>query len=141
MSILNGIQNFLQFVNDNWTIIIVIIGLIITIITKVKDYLGKSKEEKIEIAKKQIEQIMLKLVTEAEIDYNEWFKAGAIKRAQVIDEIFLKYPILSKTTNQDELIMWFDIMIDESLETMKDIISKNIHNAVDSVEGIVDIVD
>ena len=51
MNILIGIQNFLQIINDNWTTIIVIIGLIVAIVKKAKDYLSKSDEEKIEIAK------------------------------------------------------------------------------------------
>lgn len=134
MNILNGIQNFLQFINDNWTTIVVIVGLIIAIVTKIKDYLGKSNEEKIEIAKRQIEQIMLRLVTDAEIDYEEWSKAGSIKRSQVIEEVFLKYPILSKTIKQDELIMWLDTVIDSSLETMNGIIAENIDDVVESVE-------
>ena len=39
MNILIGIQNFLQIINDNWTTIIVIIGLIVAIVKKAKDYL------------------------------------------------------------------------------------------------------
>ena len=31
---LNGIQNFLKFINDNWTAIIIIISLIIAIVQK-----------------------------------------------------------------------------------------------------------
>ena len=81
MNILNGIQNFLQFINDHWTNIIVIIGLVIAIIKKAKDYFSKSDEEKIAIAKKQIEEIMLRFVTDAECDYREWVSAGEIKTA------------------------------------------------------------
>lgn len=134
MNILDGILNFLQFINDNWTIIVVIIGLIIALIAKIKNYFSKSNEEKIEIAKRQIEQIMLRLVTEAEIDYEEWSKAGSIKRSKVIEEIFLKYPVLSKTIEQDELIIWLDAVIDKSLEIMKEIIAKNIDDIVESDE-------
>lgn len=125
MNILNGIQNFLQFINNNWTAIIVVLGLIITIINKIKVYFNKSNEDKVEIAKKQIEQVMLKLVTEAEKDYKEWTKAGSIKRSQVLEKIFKEYPILYKVVNQDELIKWIDIVIDKSLETMRSVISDN----------------
>lgn len=31
MNILNGVQNFLMLVNDNWTTIVVVIGLVIAI--------------------------------------------------------------------------------------------------------------
>lgn len=125
MEVLNGIKNFLQFINNNWTLIIIIIGLIITIYEKIKKYIKTSNKEKIDIAKEQIKEVILKLVSDAEVDYEEWNKAGSIKRSQVIEQIFSKYPILSKEMNQEELISWIDNVIDESLNTLRDIISKN----------------
>lgn len=125
MNILNGIQNFLMRVNEHWTEIIVIIGLVLVLYKRVKDYLGKTNEEKIEIAKAQIEETVLRLVTDAERDYKEWVKAGAVKRAQVVEEIFMMYPILAKVTNQKELVAWIDDIIDEALETMREIFAKN----------------
>lgn len=128
LNILHGIQNFLQFINDNWTSIIVIIGLIIAITKKAKNFFSKSDEEKIAIAKKQIKETMLRLVTDAEVDYFEWVSAGSIKRAQVIEQVFEMYPILSKVTNQEELIEWVDDVIDEALETMREIFAENSEN-------------
>lgn len=125
MNVLHGIQNFLQFINDNWTCIIVIIGLIIAVVKKAKNFFSKSDDEKIAIAKKQVQETMLKLITEAEVNYCEWIEAGSIKRSQVIEQIFDKYPVLSKITNQDELIEWIDDVIDESLEIMREIFAKN----------------
>ena len=121
INVLYGIQNFLQFINDNWTIITVIIALLISIAKKAKDFFDKSDEEKIAIAKKQIQETMLKLITDAEIDYKEWVKAGDIKRSQVITQIFEMYPVLSKVANQEEIIVWIDEIIDESLKTMREI--------------------
>ena len=125
MNILNGIQNFLMLVNEHWTEIIVIIGLALALYKRVKGYLGKTNEEKIEIAKVQIKETVLRLVTDAEMDYNEWVKAGAVKRAQVVEEIFMMYPILAKVTNQKELVAWIDDIIDEALETMREIFAEN----------------
>lgn len=124
MNILNGIRNFLEFINNNWTNIIVIIGLVIAIVNKVRNYLNKSDEEKIAIAKEQIREIMLKLVADAEADYTEWTESGSIKRSQVIKQIFEKYPILSKVADQEELVEWLDDVIDEALDTMKEAIKK-----------------
>ena len=87
MSILDGVKNFLELVNENWTTIIVIIGLVLAVTKKAINYFSKSDEEKIAIAKKQIQETMLKLITDAEQDYEEWKQAGSIKRAQVIDEL------------------------------------------------------
>lgn len=120
-NILNGVNNFLQIINDNWVSIIVCIGLIIGLYRKVKSYLSISTDEKVAIAKKHIEEIMLKLITDAEEEYEDWAKAGSIKRSQVIKEIFAQYPILNKVANQENLIKWIDSVIDNALVTLRDI--------------------
>ena len=125
MNILNGIENFLRFINYNWTSIIVVICLAISVTKKVKNYIGKSDEEKIKIAKTQIHEMILKMISDAEEDYEEWSKAGSIKRSQVIGEIFAKYPVLSKAINQEELIEWIDDEIDEALISLRKIMSDN----------------
>lgn len=125
MVVLNGIKNFLELINQNWTTVIVIISLALAIGKKAKDYLGKSDEEKIEIAKKQIQEIILKLISDAEVDYEEWKKAGSIKRSQVIEEIFIEYPILSKAVDQEALIKWIDENIDNALVTLREIVKEN----------------
>ena len=51
MNILDGIKNFLNLINDNWTSIIVIIGLCVVIKNKASDYFKKSDDEKIAIEK------------------------------------------------------------------------------------------
>ena len=125
VNLLYSVQNLLQFINDNWTSITIIIALVIAIAKKAKVYFSKSDDEKIAIAKKQIQETMLKLITDAEIDYIEWSKAGNIKRAQVIEKVFAMYPVLSKVADQEELIVWIDDVINESLETMRDIFEEN----------------
>ena len=122
---LNGIQNFLQFINDNWTVIIIIISLIIAIAQKVRSYFSKSNAEKIEIAKAQISEIVLKLITDAEMDYELWEKAGSIKRAQVIQKIFTDYPILAKVSDQTEIIKFIDEVINSSLKELRKIVAEN----------------
>lgn len=122
---LNGIQNFLQFINNNWTAIIIIISLIIAIVQKAKSYFSKSNAKKVEVAKAQISEIVLKLITDAETDYEDWTKAGSIKRAQVIQQIFADYPVLSKVTNQSEIIQFIDDAINSSLKELRKIVVEN----------------
>lgn len=123
---LNGIQNFLMMINENWTTIVVIIGLIIMVSKKIKDFLYLSEDEKVQAAKDQLQNIVLSLVSNAELDYKEYEAAGQIKRSQVIDEIFEKYPILTKVTDQEELLEYIDKLIDEALETVRVVVdSKN----------------
>lgn len=125
MDILNGIKNFLSFINDNWTTILVIIGLALALWKKIESYSKLSTDKKIEIAKKQISENILKLITQAEKDYAEWEKAGSIKRSEVISEIYKEYPILAKVVNQEELVKWIDEQIDNALPTLRDIIKQN----------------
>ena len=105
--------------------IIVIAGLCIALYQKIDKYIKLSNDEKIEIAKTQIREVILKLISDAESDYTEWVSAGSIKRAQVIEEIYTMYPILSKFSNQTDLIRWIDTEIDNALNTLRDIIDKN----------------
>lgn len=121
---LNGVKNFLEILNANWTTILVVLGIIISIVQKTIKYFSKTDEERIAIAKEQIKEKMLKLIGDAEEDYEDWKKAGELKRAQVIGEIFKDYPILSKVVDQKELIKWIDDTIDDSLVTLRKIVEK-----------------
>lgn len=125
MDFLQGIQNFLEIINENWTTIIVIIGLAIGTVNRIKKYINLTDDDKIEIAKTQISETILKLISDAENDYSEWKKAGSIKRSQVIEDIFIKYPILSKVADQTEIVKWIDDEIDNALETLREIIEEN----------------
>ena len=122
---LNGIRNFLEIINENWTTIMVIIGLAVGICKKAKSYMNKSDEEKLNIAKKQIHEIALQLVTEAENDYDRWDKAGSIKRSQVVEKLYKNYPILSKIADQKELLDWIDCELDNALIELKEVINAN----------------
>lgn len=120
----DGIKNFLSFVNDNWTTIAVIISLLVTLVRKIMAYLKQSEEQRIEIAKAQIRETILKLITDAEVNYDEWNKAGSVKRSQVIQEIFKEYPVLSKVVDQAELIEWIDNQINTSLKELRKIVAQ-----------------
>ena len=132
MDILNGIKNFLSLINDNWTTILVIIGLALALWKKIESYSKLSTDKKIKIAKKQISENILKLITQAEKDYAEWEKAGSIKRSEVISEIYKEYPILAKVVNQEELVKWIDEQIDNALPTLRDIIKQNEKDTLDA---------
>lgn len=121
---IDGLKNFLQLINDNWTTILIIIGLIIGIYQKVKALLKESDEAKIEFAKKQISNVVLKMITDAETEYQQFAKAGEIKRSQVIKQIFDNYPILEKVVDQDALINLIDYEIDNALKTLREVIKE-----------------
>lgn len=124
---MEGIKNLLSFLEENWTLILVCIGLIVSMVKKTVDYFSKSDEERVEIAKKQIREAMLKMIADAEADYSEMASAGSIKRSQVIEKIFADYPILSKVVDQEELVKWIDEEIDNALVVLREIIEKNVN--------------
>lgn len=125
MNIMDGINSFLMFVNDNWTGIVVMLGLIISLAKKIKDYIKQSDEKKIETAKVYIKECILKMITDAEVDYEEWKSAGSIKRSQVIQEIYDRYPVLDKVADQQALIAWIDKEIDNALKVLREVIENN----------------
>lgn len=134
MSFLTSVRNTLMYLNDHWTQIIICVGLIIALYKKVKAYLGKSTDEKVAIAMKQIKVKMLELVTQAELDYETWVKASEIKRSQVIGEIFEMYPILNRVTDQETLVAELDEYIKKALVTMREVFSENATEAIQTTE-------
>ena len=78
-----------------------------------------------EAAKAQIQTVMLKLISDAEVDYESWNKAGSVKRSQVIQRIFQDYPILSRAVNQEAVIEWIDEQINASLKELRKIVAQN----------------
>ena len=113
---MQSIVNSLQFLNNNWSMIIIIIGLGLTLYKKIKSYLKLSTQQKIDIAWQQIEEVIMKLVSDAELDWKDFSKAGQIKRSAVIEKIYKDYPILNKIMDQDEVLKKIDELIDEALK-------------------------
>ena len=122
---MTGIENFLGYLSENWVMILVLIGAAFSIGKLISKYLALSDEEKIEVAKKLIREAMLKMITEAEIDFEEWNKSGSIKRSKVIADIYEKYPILSKAASQEEVIAFIDSEINNSLKTLREVLKEN----------------
>jgi hypothetical protein len=122
---LNGIKNILAFVCDNWLAILIIAGLAVIAYRKIAAFIAQDRDEQVAIAKAQIREFMLKLVSDAEEDYEAWNKAGAVKRAQVIQQIYMDYPILSTIVDQGALIKWIDDQIDAALGELRKIIAEN----------------
>lgn len=124
MSVLNGVNNFLRMIDNNWTTIVIAIALGISVYKKIKSFLEKSDDKKIEFAKKIVCETMLERVSIAEKDYADWVKAGAAKRAQVISKVYADFPILAKVIDQDGLIAWIDETIKEALKVMREMIQE-----------------
>lgn len=125
---MQSIINLLHFLNDSWSMIIIIIGLGITLYKKVRSYMKLSTQQKVDIAWQQIEKSILKIVSDAELEWKEFKKAGQIKRSNVINTIYKDYPILNKVADQEEVINKIDELIDialkEVVEVTEDAVAK-----------------
>jgi len=122
-------MNFLSLINEQWPTISACIILIIAIYAKAKklymDWQIKTEEEKnmqIQQAKEALKDVVLGLVSQAEIDWNyeSTEKLGVIKRSTVIEQIYEKYPILLQVVDKDDLIKEIDRLIDEALITVRE---------------------
>lgn len=134
---MNSLEKLLQFIVDNWSQIIVILTLILTIYNRgkkfIEDWNKKTEEEKkeelnkaVESAKKSLSQYILILVSDAELDWQSFDgKLGQMKRAQVIEKIYEKYPILEQVEDKDALLKEIDKMIEKSLEIVREELKKN----------------
>lgn len=131
---MQAIYNFLQYLNDNWTMILAIIALLFALYMKIKNTVSKwmkmSEEEKqkeledqVKKAKQAIANYILSLVASAEVDW-EGAGLGVIKRAQVIEKIYKEYPVLLQVVNQEDVIKFIDENIEIALQIVREKIRK-----------------
>ncbi len=118
---MKSIVQLLTFLNQYWTTIVIVIGLVLLLYKKIKTYLPLSTDEKIDIALHAIKNTILSKMTDAQIDWYGIKDAGSVKRAKVISELYKEYPILKEYINQEELIKKIDEIIDEALDEAKKI--------------------
>ena len=117
---MQGIDNLIKFLAENWTFIVIIISIIIKAIISVSDFMKKSKEERKAAAWAELSRIALSLVSDAETEWGS--KTGAIKKSEVIKKIYDKLPALSEIANEEETSEQIDKIIDDALEQMREIL-------------------
>lgn len=120
-----GLQNTLKIFTDNWSNILIIFSILLIAVRKVKEYIKMSKEEQVEAALKIIKEELLKLMSDAEIEWEEFKKSGEIKKSQVITEIYSRFPFLKEYIDQEELIRRISLMIEEEKSKMDKIINND----------------
>ena len=122
---MEAIKNTITLIQENWTNILIVISVVIVAGKKVMEYIKMTKEERVEAALKIIKAELLKLMSDAEIEWEEYKKSGEIKKSQVITEIYSQFPFLKDYIDQDELIKRIIEMIDEEKEKMDKVINNN----------------
>ena len=132
---MKSIIDLLKWIQDNWASIVTVLVLAFGIYERAKkfwnDWKTKTEEEKkqaeqeafdkaVEVAKKALADYILILVSKAEIDWqSEDGKLGQTKRAQVIEQIYIKYPILEQVQDKTELLAYIDSLITEAVKIVR----------------------
>lgn len=111
----NSIVNILNFVVNNWSLLIALVCGIILAITKIIEFIALPTQKKISEVKRRL----LSWVTNAEVDLGGG--TGEIKLAEVYDTFCAEYPHLKKWISLEK----FQDMVDESLEKMREILDKD----------------
>lgn len=120
---INAIANL---ANSSWTVIIILIGIGLGLYEKIRKYISLSKDEKINLAKDALKVNVLKYMSDAEVDWSNFKKAGEIKRAQVIAKVYTDFPVLKEYVSQEDLIKYIDGLIDEYLGTVTKVVRTEI---------------
>lgn len=115
------VSKVLEFISDNWFLIVITIVVITYIIDEL---VKRSEEEEIATAKHLIAVNIDAIVAEAELKFADYEKSGQIKRSYVIQTIYEKYPIFSKIVEQEELLDWIDKLIEQAVARLKLTISE-----------------
>ena len=123
-----GIVNILDTINNYWTYILIIVGIVIYMANYYKKYQAMTEEEQlderkrlVDLALSKVKEILPSLVALAEEDWNHLEKSGIIKRSQVVNNIYEQYPILKEYTNQAWLTKKIDEYIDAALKDIRNI--------------------
>ena len=117
---MNNIMDIIKAAMPNILVFVVIL------IGGYRTYLSYSKmnkEEKVEAALKVIKTELLKLMSDAEIEWEDFKKSGDLKKSQVLREIYTQFPFLATYIDQDTLIQKIYEMIDEEMDNMNKIIN------------------
>ena len=149
---MQSIINLLKWIYENWASIATVVILIFGIYKKAKTFITEwkktSQEEKeelaqkalnaaIETAKKALADYILILVSKAEIDWQSTDgKLGATKRAQVISEIYAKYPVLEQVADKEELLNYIDDLINKALKTVREELRQPARTLEEKIEEV-----
>ena len=127
---MKSLTELLTFLNNNWTFIVIIIGLALMLYKKIQSYMKLSTDEKIDAALTVIRNTIVSKMVDAQLDWYGIKDAGSAKRSEVISQIYDEYPILKAYSNQDELIKEIDKIIDQALNEVKELADKAIDSNV-----------
>ena len=117
-------MNIIQYLNDNWAVVVGLIGIAGAFAYVVYAFLGEPTDEQI----KSVKEWLLYAVTEAEKELGSG--TGQLKLRQVYDKFLSRFTSLAMLISFER----FSALVDEALIEMKRLISTN-HAVKQYVEG------
>ena len=117
------VNNVVNSLSNSLPTIIIVIAIIIGAARMVIQYSKMTKEERVNTALKVIKEELLKLMSDAEIEWEDYKKSGELKKSQVLKEIYSQFPFLATYIDQDTLVNKLYELIDNEMENMNKIIN------------------
>ena len=117
------VNNVVNSLSNSLPTIIIVIAIIIGVVRMVIKYSKMTKEERVNTALKVIKEELLKLMSDAEIEWEDYKKSGELKKSQVLKEIYSQFPFLATYIDQDTLVNKLYELIDNEMENMNKIIN------------------
>ena len=117
------VNNVVNSLSNSLPTIIIVIAIIIGVVRMVIQYSKMTKEERVNAALKVIKEELLKLMSDAEIEWEDYKKSGELKKSQVLKEIYSQFPFLATYIDQDTLVNKLYELIDNEMENMNKIIN------------------
>lgn len=117
------VNNVVNSLSNSLPTIIIVIAIIIGVVRMVIQYSKMTKEERVNTALKVIKEELLKLMSDAEIEWEDYKKSGELKKSQVLKEIYYQFPFLATYIDQDTLVNKLYELIDNEMENMNKIIN------------------
>ena len=69
-------HDIFAFLDSAWSIFLVLLGIFIFLYNKITNYMKLTKEQKVEAALKVVKAELLKLMSDAEIEWQDFNKSG-----------------------------------------------------------------
>lgn len=114
----------MEFVSENWPILIAVVAVIIVAIIVAEYFLNLPTKTQLQ----NIKEWLLWAMIQAEQDLGD--KTGEIKLRQTYDRFVMRFPFLSETIS----FTCFRHLVDEELDEMREIMRAN-ENIKKTVEG------
>ncbi len=125
---MQSIVKVLKWLYDNWSVVVIVIGLLTAVIIKLKAWSKLSADEKLQAANSekekaltQLKQLALSWVTVLEEKWSGIEKSGYIKKSEFFERVYDKLPVLSQYS--DEIEQTVSYIFDGELIEMRYILS------------------